>query len=266
MSSVGMSQFKHVGVICKPNEPRVKEIIAILEPQLSAAGLQMSVDAETGKFAHNNGPLLSRDALAEQCDLFIVIGGDGTYLGASRTLVNTGKPLLGINAGRLGFLVDISPEQISAQIQPILAGEFHLGNRILLQASIFRGDKEIFSDIALNDVSLHMRDTIRMIEFHTRINQQSVHTLRADGLIVSSPTGSTAYSLSAGGPVLHPELDVLLVAPICPHTLSSRPIVIKGDSVVEINLVPECEVATNCTGANCRELSTRPKADISSGL
>lgn len=238
-----MSQFKHVGIICKPKEPRVREIIPILVPYLKAEGIAVSLDAETAKFDDSDENVLDRKALAEECDLFIIIGGDGTFLGASRTLVDSGKPLLGINAGRLGFLVDISPEQIEAEIKPILAGKYHLENRILLQANIFRGDEEIAADIALNDISLHMHDTIRMIEFHTSIDGQSVHTLRADGLIVATPTGSTAYSLSAGGPVLHPELNVLLVAPICPHTLSSRPIVIKGDSVVEINLVPECEVA-----------------------
>ena len=238
-----MSQFKHAGVICKPNEPRVEDIMSTLVPLLKNEGIDVSLDSKTANFPDFKEQQLSREALAEQCDLFIVIGGDGTFLGASRTLVDSGKPLLGINAGRLGFLVDLSPEQISAEIKPILAGKYHLENRILLQASIYRGGEKITTNIALNDVSLHMRDTIRMIEFDTRIDEQSVHTLRADGLIVSSPTGSTAYSLSAGGPVLHPELEVLLVSPICPHTLSSRPIVIKGDSVVEINLVPECEVA-----------------------
>jgi len=242
-SNSDMSQFKHAGVICKPNEPRVNEILAFLLPYLSARDIKISLDAETTESVSVSGNQLARETLATECDLFIIIGGDGTFLGASRTLVHAGKPLIGINAGRLGFLVDIWPEQIASQLGPVLDGKYHLEDRILLTANIMRNGETISSDIALNDISLHMRDTIRMIEFHTRIDRQSVHTLRADGLIVSTPTGSTAYSLSAGGPVLHPELDVLLVAPICPHTLSSRPIVIKGNSVVEIELLPDCEVA-----------------------
>ncbi len=237
-----MSAFKHLGIICKPDEPRVSEILSILLPILKSQNLAHSLDDSVKSAGYLNAKTVSRTTLIDTVDLFIVIGGDGTFLGAARSLVQSEKPLLGVNAGRLGFLADIAPDKLNTELTQILAGSYLLEDRILIQSTIERNGAEIVSDIALNDISLHMRNTVRMIEFQTTVNNQALHTLRADGLIVSTPTGSTAYSLSAGGPVIHPGLNVLSLAPICPHTLSSRPIVVSGDSNIEINLLKDCDV------------------------
>lgn len=237
-----MSEFKHIGIICKPDESRVSEILSILLPILKTKDLDYSLDDSIKSTGYLDAETVSRTELIETADLFIVIGGDGTFLGAARSLVNSDKPLLGVNAGRLGFLADIAPEQLDNELNQILSGEYILENRVLLEGKITGNKQDSINDIALNDISIHMRNTIRMIEFETRVDNQALHTLRADGLIVSTPTGSTAYSLSAGGPVIHPGLNVLLLAPICPHTLSSRPIVVNGNSNIEISLLKDCTV------------------------
>lgn len=237
-----MSEFKHLGIICKPDEPRVSEILSILLPILEAKNLNYSLDDSVKSAGYLDAKTISRADLVETADLFVVIGGDGTFLGAARSLVESEKPLLGVNAGRLGFLADIAPEKIQDELNEILSGEYILEDRILLDGEIAANNQSPIKDIALNDISIHMRNTIRMIEFETKVDNQALHTLRADGLIVSTPTGSTAYSLSAGGPVIHPGLNVLSLAPICPHTLSSRPIVVNGNSEIEINLLKDCDV------------------------
>ncbi len=237
-----MSEFNHLGIICKPDETRVSEIVSILLPILKEKGLEYSLDDSVKSAGYLDAKTISRSDLVETADLFIVIGGDGTFLGAARSLINSEKPLLGVNAGRLGFLADIAPEKLQHELDEILSGEYILEDRILLDGEITGNTDRPIKDIALNDISIHMRNTIRMIEFETKVDNQALHTLRADGLIVSTPTGSTAYSLSAGGPVIHPGLNVLSLAPICPHTLSSRPIVVNGNSEIEINLLSDCDV------------------------
>ena len=237
-----MSEFKHLGIICKPGESRGSEILSTLLPILKDKDLTYSLDESVISTGYNAADTVSRTELVETADLFMVIGGDGTFLGAARSLVNSEKPLLGVNVGRLGFLADIAPDNLEDQLNEILSGNFILEDRILLEGEIVGDNQSPITDIALNDISIHMRNTIRMIEFETKVDNQALHTLRADGLIVSTPTGSTAYSLSAGGPVIHPGLNVLSLAPICPHTLSSRPIVVNGNSEIEINLLKDCEV------------------------
>ncbi|CAG0909836.1 unnamed protein product [Cyprideis torosa] len=181
---------------------------------------------------------LPRAELAERSELIIVVGGDGTLLETARTVAEYRRPMLGINMGRLGFLTDVSPDEISEQLDHVLSGNYYDERRAMLYASISREGKTIAESYALNDVVLHVRDAVRMIEFDTTINGQFVHQQRADGLVVSTPTGSTAYALSSGGPIVHPELDAVLLVPICPHTLSNRPIVVSGDSEIVVRLTP----------------------------
>jgi len=233
-----MSKFQHIGIIIKPRDERLREVLASLLPFLQNKGLQLFFDESVQINGFDEKPILSRTALAEQSEAIIVIGGDGTLLHAARTVVEYNVPLIGVNIGRLGFLVDVSPDEINTQLNAMLDGHYYLEERTLLQGSVHRQSKVLTESLALNDVVLHIRDAVRMIEFETRINGKLVHLQRADGIVVSTPTGSTAYSLSGGGPILHPDLDATVLVPICPHTLSNRPIVVSGDSKIEIQLMP----------------------------
>jgi NAD+ kinase len=165
-----------------------------------------------------------------------VLGGDGTMLNVARTLTPFGIPLVGVNQGRLGFLTDLSLETMLQTIDAMLDGEFVTEQRMLLSTRVMRGDDEVFSSLALNEIVVHRDNVSSMIEFEVRINDDYLYYQRADGLIVASPTGSTAYALSAGGPILHPSLDVIELVPVCPHTLSNRPIVVKSDAVIDIRI------------------------------
>lgn len=233
-----MNKFQRIGIIIKPSDERLREVLGNLLPFLQSKGLQLYFDESVRVNGFDEEPILSRAALAKQCEAIIVIGGDGTLLNAARTIVEHNIPLIGVNIGRLGFLVDVSPDEMTTQLDAILDGHYYLEERTLLQASVYRQGKLMTESLALNDVVLHIRDAVRMIEFETRINGQLVHLQRADGIVVSTPTGSTAYSLSGGGPILHPDLDATVLVPICPHTLSNRPIVVSGQSKIEIQLMP----------------------------
>ncbi|MFC1589827.1 NAD(+) kinase, partial [Pseudomonadota bacterium] len=186
--------------------------------------------------------IISRDELGNRCDIVITVGGDGTMLNAARSLADKDVPLIGINIGRLGFLADVSPDEIDTVLDDILSGRHIREERFLLEANVIRDNKVIFTADALNDVVVHVRDVARMIEFETHINDQFVNHQRADGLIISTPTGSTAYALSSGGPILQSNLDAITLVPICPHTLSSRPLVVNSNSEVDI-LISETKQA-----------------------
>ena len=179
------------------------------------------------------------------------MGGDGTLLNAARNLVDSNVPLLGVNLGRLGFLVDVSPDEITKRMHEILNGKFEEEHRILLNTTIHRheGGANSIGD-ALNDVVIHKWEVARMIETETYINGKFVNNMRSDGLIVSTPTGSTAYALSAGGPILEPDMQAMIIVPICPHTMSYRPIVIDGDSKIEIYVRknPHSHAQVTCDG------------------
>ena len=180
--------------------------------------------------ADHKARVSSKDKLGELCDLVIVVGGDGSLLAAARALAKFSVPLLGINRGRLGFLTDITPDEIEQKVGEVLSGKYMAESRFLLDMSVTRSGKPIGKGSALNDVVIHPGEYIRMIEFDLYIDGQFVYTQRSDGLIVSTPTGSTAYALSGGGPIMHPKLDAIVVVPLNPHTLSSRPIVVEGSS------------------------------------
>jgi len=178
--------------------------------------------------------VMNLDEMASAMDLAIVIGGDGTMLNIARTLSPHHVPLVGVNQGRLGFLTDLTLDNMQESIAAMLDGKFITEQRLLLSARVLRNDVEIFSGLAFNEVVVHRSNISSMIEFEVRIDGEYLYNQRADGLIVSTPTGSTAYAMSAGGPILHPSLDVLELVPVCPHTLSNRPIVVKSSSVLEI--------------------------------
>ena len=178
-----------------------------------------------------------------------MVGGDGTLLNAARSLAECGVAVLGVNLGRLGFLVDVSPEEMPDQLDRILAGDFTEEQRTLLHMTVTRDGKVLGESAALNDVVVHKKDIARMIELDTYIDRHFLNTNRSDGLIISTPTGSTAYALSGGGPILHPRLDAITLVPICPHTLSNRPIVLHDESTIEIVIHKgTLEATVSCDG------------------
>ena len=231
--------FNTVGIIGKFRDATVGETISAVHALLEGRGCKVLLDEVSAMLLPEMDiTVADRDEIGEQADLVIVVGGDGTFLNAARTLNDYNVPLLGINLGRLGFLTDIHSEKISGRLNAILDGEYVEEERFLLHGRFeYENDAgEIATSDAFNDIVVHKGHVARMIELDLYINGQYVNTQRADGLIVSTPTGSTAYSLSGGGPILHPGLDAIVLVPICPHTMSQRPIVIDTDSDIEIRI------------------------------
>jgi len=226
-------KIKTVGIIVKDKGDAVIKTVKQLVSFLSSASCNIVYDNSADGIIENTQSV-DRETLAKQSDLAIVVGGDGTFLSAVRSLADLNIPILGINLGRLGFLVDISPDEMIEHLEQILQGNYVEECRFLLQAQVIRNGHVISEADAFNDVVVHIRDVARMIEFETYINGQYVNYQRSDGLVVSTPTGSTAYALSSGGPLLHATLDAMVLVPICPHTLSNRPLVINANSKVEI--------------------------------
>jgi len=227
--------FKKIGLIGKFADPSVSETLLALAKILKDRGCEIFLDRETSRnMVEHDLNIITRHEIGKQCDLAITVGGDGTLLDAARGLVNFNVPLLGINLGRLGFLVDVSPNEMSERINEILDGHFDEEHRILLTTVIENSDNPVNESDAFNDVVVHKWEVARMIETETYINGKFLNSMRSDGLIVSTPTGSTAYALSSGGPILEPDMNAMVLVPICPHTMSYRPIVIGGDSKIEI--------------------------------
>lgn len=230
-----MSHFSTIGLIGRLGSEAAYYSLQRLILFLQKQGVDVYLDAETAASAPvTKLPRLERDELAKQCDLVIVVGGDGSLLSSARAMCLSGVPLLGINRGRLGFLTDISPEEIERKVGAVLEGKFTTEHRVLLESEVYRDQQLMSSGSALNDVVLHPGEYIRMIDFELYIDNVFVYRQRSDGLIISTPTGSTAYALSVGGPIMHPQLDAIVVVPLNPHTLSSRPIVVQGDSVIKV--------------------------------
>ena len=228
-------KIKTVGLFGKYQDQTVIEHMLQLEEFLLGRKLKILFDqAAAEHLAGAKSPARPRDAIGNEIDLAIVIGGDGTLLNVARDLAPHRVPIIGVNLGRLGFLADIQAEHMAAEIGKILDGDFQTENRLLLHAEIMRKGRIVHSASAFNDVIVSKGELARMIEFETYLDGEFVHSIRGDGIIVASPTGSTAYALSAGGPILHPALEAIAVVPICPHTLSNRPIVFSSDSIVEI--------------------------------
>jgi len=231
------STFHTIGLISKTGDPGVADTLATLATDLGKRGLKVILDASAAEhFAQPVEPVMSRANLASECDLAIVVGGDGTILNAARSLAEATVPVLGVNLGRLGFLADVSPGEMRERLDEILAGRYEEEQRSMIHASVIRGEQTVSQSDALNDAVVHKWDSARMIDLDTSIDRRFLNSLRADGLIVSTPTGSTAYALSGGGPILDPALEALVLVPICPHTLSNRPIVVSDQVEIEIAL------------------------------
>ena len=230
--------LRRIGLIANPEKPRSIAVIRKAVTQLRRLGKEILCDSVTAQFAQLNKVPTATDpgALATHCDLLLVFGGDGTMLQVARETAGAGVPILGINAGHLGFLAAVQEANIADALRTVLAGRFRIENRALLEAVIHR-DGSSTVQTALNDFVLSRGLASRLIELEVAVNGELLTRYRCDGLIASSPTGSTAYSLAAGGAIVSPDADVLTLTPICPHTLSIRPVVMSLDSVVQVTLL-----------------------------
>jgi NAD+ kinase len=235
------NNFKTVAIVAKPDGIGVTAPLNTLVGLLKRRGISVRLDARTAEFAtvapDTVMPRVPLDDLIEGADLAIAVGGDGTMLGVARIVARHGVPLVGVNLGHLGFLTDISADGAAEAIADLLDGKFHEEQRILLEAEIIRDNQSIFRSVALNDVVVSRGAMGTMIEFAVEVNGEFVYSARADGLIIATPTGSTAYALSAGGPILQPGLPAISLVPISPHTLSNRPIAISSNSEVRVKLL-----------------------------
>ena len=238
-------EFSTVALLGRFEDPRVAEPMVALARHLSNRG----VSVITSPDAPLEPPVdtVDESELASRADLIIAIGGDGTMLYAAALAREQAVPLLGINRGRLGFLADVTPDEMLQSLDQVLAGKYLRESRLLLNASIIARDGSAKKAVALNDVVLQRRETGRMVDFETRIAGRYVNTHSGDGLIVSTPTGSTAYALSCGGPIIDPGLDAVVVVPVCPHTLSDRPVVIPARHRIEVKLLPSSAARAEVT-------------------
>lgn len=232
---VSSHRFHTIGIIGKPQHKAAGETMVALREYLLGKGLLVKIEEEVGASlglpANERVPALSLGTL---CDLVIVVGGDGSMLHAARTLSTFTVPLLGINRGHLGFLTDVSPTGFRQKLDEVLDGHYREEKRFLLNAKVMRHEDPVAACEALNDIVLYPGEISKMIDFEIYVNGRFVYSQRSDGLIVSTPTGSTAYALSAGGPILHPALNAIVLVPMCAHTLTQRPIVLDGNSRIEI--------------------------------
>jgi NAD+ kinase len=230
--------FRNIGLIGRPGKRSVVDTLQRLHDFLEARGLKPIYDEQTAQLA-DPGPaqVVSRALLGEVCDLVIVVGGDGSLLHAARALARHKTPVLGVNRGRLGFLTDVSPRELLDKLGQVLAGEYTLDRRFLLQVEVRGADSKVrYEATALNDIVLHSGKSVHMLDFELTIDGHHVYRQHSDGLIIATPTGSTAYALSGGGPILHPNLDAVVLVPMHPHTLSSRPIVVGGESEIKLRV------------------------------
>jgi NAD+ kinase len=225
-----------VGIIAKQDDPNVNSALDAVLSVLKSHSIDVVLSEQSSRIASAKIEILTTDEMGRRCDLVIVIGGDGTFLYAAREMAPHETPILGVNMGRLGFLVDVSPNEILPRLEEYLIGESIREQRFLLETRLEGHSKFKDSLLAFNDVVLHKWELARMIEFDASINGRPVNSYRADGLVVATPTGSTAYSLSAGGPIVHPSMHAITLVPICPHTLNNRPLVVGADSEITLSL------------------------------
>lgn len=261
-----MPQFNTVGIIAKQGDPeKVSGTLRHLGAYLRSRRIHILLDAESAHLLGAEvGAAVAIAELGTRCDLVIVVGGDGTLLHAARMMAEHGVPLVGINLGRLGFLVDVSPQDIESSLDPVLAGEYQSDRRAMLSVRVIADDGLERSYSALNDVVIHKWNTARMIELEMDIDGVFVSAQRSDGLIIATPTGSTAYALSGGGPLVDPALDALLLVPICPHDLSNRPLVVPGDRRIGVKVrgLDQGHVQVTCDGQADMQLPARASVEV----
>jgi NAD+ kinase len=231
-------QFKTVAIVGKSDATVLPDALDQVVAVLRQRGAVVLMDTRTAE-ASRSPPdeALALEALPSRADLAVVVGGDGTLLSCARLMAANAVPLIGVNLGRLGFLTDIPADKVAVTLSAVLDGEFVREERLMLAARVMRGGKEIFATHAMNDVVVSRAGTGSMIEFAVHVDGEFIYSLRADGIIAATPTGSTAYALSSGGPILHPGLSAVALVPISPHTLSNRPVAIEARARIEIVLI-----------------------------
>jgi NAD+ kinase len=228
--------IRSVGIVCKPLKEVVSSMVPALVAWLRERHIEVFVDKETATCIDPGISIVAREKLAEKSNLLVVLGGDGTLLSAARALKGHKVPILAVNLGGLGFLTSVTREELYPLLEQVLAGQHQISERMMLNAETLRGGKTEEQQIALNDAVINKAALARMLDFDVYVDGAQVGRYRADGLIVATPTGSTAYSLAAGGPIVHPHLDAFVITPICPHMLTNRPLVIADTSRVEIDI------------------------------
>ena len=230
--------MKKIGVFCKPKAPSATGTLSKLVPWLRERDYQVFLDTATATLI-NETSSQEKGEISQQADLLIVLGGNGTLLSVARTAHPHDVPILAVNLGSLGFLAEISLDELYPTLENILAGKFEVENRMLLNACIWRNGSKVEDHNVLNDVVINKGVVARVINLQVLVNGQYMTSYRADGLIIATPTGSTAYSLSAGGPIIHPSMHTLVLSPICPFTLTNRSILIPDQSIIQVKLVTE---------------------------
>jgi len=240
------TSIKQIGIVLKPHQPDALKTLCALAQWLGERGIVLvgGPEIERERIEHETGCPVSevpREELADNVDLILVLGGDGTMIATARMLGDRAIPVVGVNYGGLGYLAEFRIEELHLALESILKGDYRLEQRVMLKAELLRGEEQVTSNRVLNDVVINKSALARIIEIEAYLNRQFVNSFRADGLIVSTPTGSTAYNLSAGGPVIYPSMKAIVITPICPFTLSNRPIVIPDESVIELRLKTENE-------------------------
>ena len=244
-----MSSIKRIGIVLKPHQPEALKTICELVVWLAERGITLvgGPDLERERIEHETGcsvPQVEHNNLAADVDLMLVLGGDGTMIATARMIGDQEVPVLGVNYGGLGYLAEFRIEELYSALESILADNYRLDRRVMLAVEHSRGDNSPNTYRVLNDVVINKSALARIIEIETYLNSQFVNSFRADGLIVSTPTGSTAYNLSAGGPVIFPSMNAVVITPICPFTLSNRPIVVPDDAEIELLLKTDKEDVT----------------------
>ena len=235
--------IQKIGIISKPRKAEIREIVPPLLGWLRERRIEAYMDKETGAILESSEKCLTRNEIPAQADLLIVLGGDGTLLATARALNRKPVPILAVNLGGLGFLTVITREELYPTLEQVLAGNFHTERRVQIEGEIVRADESLASFLALNDVVLNKGAIARILDFDVRVDGQFVSSYKSDGLIVSTPTGSTAYSLAAGGPVIVPTVGAFIVTPICAHTLTNRPLVVPDSATIEVVLQTQREAA-----------------------
>jgi NAD+ kinase len=240
------SQIKRVGIVVKPHQPDVLQTLCGVTAWLNQRGITLAggPEIERERIEHETGcavEVVALERLAGSVDLMLVLGGDGTMIATARMLGDIEKPVLGVNYGGLGYLAEFRVAELYSALESILAGNYAIEKRLMLAVELWRGEEFLTRNRVLNDVVINKSALARIIEIEAYLNQQFVNSFRADGLIVSTPTGSTAYNLSAGGPVIYPSMNAVVITPICPFTLSNRPIVVPDESTIELRLKTQNE-------------------------
>ncbi len=235
--------IKKIGIISKPKKREVREIVLPLLQWLRERDVEVLMDRETGSILEATERCLTRNEMPAQADLLVVLGGDGTLLATARALNRKPVPILAVNLGGLGFLTVITREELYPTLEMVLSGNYRTERRVQIEGELIRADEAIASFLALNDVVLNKGAIARILDFELRIDGEFVSTYKSDGLIVSTPTGSTAYSLAAGGPIITPSVAAFIVTPICAHTLTNRPVVLPDTVNIEVVVKSHREAA-----------------------